>query len=86
MVRTQVLLDEEMYKQIKLKAFLNGKSFAATVRQLLSESLNGEGHKRRPRKKPLSSKDFSFIGSAIIGKRDNIGERHDEELNKGRRW
>ena len=84
MVRTQIILEEEMYRQIKYEAFLHGKSMAATIRNLLAVSLSREAKKKPSKKKYRSSKDFSFIGSASMGKVDNISERHDEELGKGR--
>ncbi|HUT54099.1 MAG TPA: hypothetical protein VM658_11975 [bacterium] len=84
MVRAQIILDEETYQRAKLEAFKNGKSMSAVVRKALRERWGIGDKKAKSRKKPLSSKDFKFIGSASMGKVDNISERHDEELGKGR--
>jgi hypothetical protein len=84
MVRAQIILDEETYRRAKLEAYRKGKSMSAVVRDELHERWGIGAKNKKSRKKPLSSKDFAFIGAATTGKPDNVSERHDEELGKGR--
>ena len=79
MVRTQIQLDEETYKEIKRLAYENGESMSAVVRELLARSLKkktGKGEKKHK----LKMSDFTFIGTMSGGPPYDVSERHDEIL------
>jgi len=78
MIRTQISLDEETYREIKRRAFQNNESMASVIRRLLKEAMSPKAKK----KKRLKLSDFTFIGSASEGKPDNVSERHDEILGE----
>ncbi|MBI3998749.1 MAG: ribbon-helix-helix protein, CopG family [Armatimonadetes bacterium] len=77
MKRTQVQLDEHLYEALRRRAFEQGRSISALVRESLAQYL-GTG-KRRPR---LSRDDFTFIGAGRSrqGRLSPVSERHDEAL------
>lgn len=81
MVRTQILLDESTYKELKRLAYTNNKSMSAVVRELLSDALDPGGNKK-DKKGRLKVSDFKFVGSFSSGKVDNVSERHDEVLGE----
>ena len=69
-------IDETTYRLARQKAFDNGVSFAALVRDALEQYLAHESGK------PLTFEDLGFVG---IGSSDQSGlspvsERHDEAL------
>ena len=75
MVRIQISLDEETYREIKLRACKTNQSMAAVVRGLLKEAIS---KKDMPKKKKMKLSDFAFIGAASEPRPDNVSERHDE--------
>ncbi|MBI4199422.1 MAG: CopG family transcriptional regulator [Chloroflexi bacterium] len=79
MKRTQVQLDEAMYHLLRRKAFEQGVSVAALLREALQEYL-GLATSRRPR-----LEEFRFIGSGQSAQGDlaPVSERHDKALAKG---
>ena len=79
MVRTQISLDDETYREIKRRAYENNQSMAAVIRGLLNKAIFKKG---KPKQKRLKLSDFAFIGSASEAKPDNVSERHDEILGE----
>jgi hypothetical protein len=77
MKRTQVQIDEATYEALRRLAYEQSKSVSAVVRALLSQALQPKG-----REKPLSLKDFKFIGAARSspGKLARVSTRHDDAL------
>lgn len=75
MKRTQIQLDEQIYRKLRDEAHAQHTSIAALVRQALSEHLA-----LGPRKRRLE--DFTFIGSGHSkqGDLEPVSERHDEAL------
>ena len=47
MVRTQISLDEETYREIKRRAYENNQSMASVIRALLDEALSKKGRQRK---------------------------------------
>ena len=76
MIRAHVQLDETTYRLARQKAFDNGVSFAALVRDALEHYLAREDGK------PLTIEDLGFvgIGSSDQGNLSPVSERHDEAL------
>ncbi len=76
MRRTQIQLDEPTYEMARRRAFSEGKSMAAVVREALTQYLgpSAEG--------PLTIDSFTFIGSGRSKPEDPrpLSERHDEAL------
>jgi negative regulator of replication initiation len=79
MIRTQISLDEETYREIKHRAYLNGESMASVIRRLLKEAMSPKAKK----KKRLKLSDFKFIGSVTAGEPTNTAVEHDEVLGEG---
>ena len=75
MIRTQIQLDEATYDMTRRKAFSEGTSMAAVVREALAQYL-------APTTEPLTVDSFSFIGSGRSkpGGPRPLSERHDEAL------
>ena len=83
MVRTQIQLEETMYRELKRLAYFRGASMGRTIRDLLAQALvAGQSGGKKPGKLKLS--DFRFIGSHATGRRHRDSERHDEIL--GDEW
>jgi hypothetical protein len=82
MIRTQLMLDEANYRELKRRAFLNNQSMSETAREIFSQHFGKNGGKRR-KKKGFRRSDFTFIG-CFASPRDNVSERHDEVLGEGR--
>ena len=86
MKRTQVQLDANTYEALRRRAFEQGRSLSALVRESLAEFLGTGKRKRR-----LTMQDFTFVGSGRSrqGRLTPVSERHDEALDeafmKGRR-
>lgn len=78
MKRTQVQLDEAMYRHLQRKASERGISLAALIREALREHLMADPTW------PKRPEDFKFIGSGRSAKSrfDPISERHDEALGE----
>ena len=76
MRRTQIQLDEPTYDMARRRAFSEGKSMAAVVREALTQYLT-PGAAR-----PMTMDDFTFIGSGRSKSGDPrpLSERHDEAL------
>lgn len=77
MKRTQIQIDPPIYEALRRRAFEQGRSLSALVRESLAEYL-GVG-KRSPR---LTSRNFSFVGAGRTrqGRLAPVSERHDEAL------
>ena len=76
MKRTQIQLKEETYESLRRRAFEEGCSIAAVIRNLLQEALVEPGSSKK-----LRIEEFTFIGSGRSGRKD-ISERHDEALGE----
>ena len=76
MRRTQIQLDEATYELARRRAFSEGKSIAAVVREALTQYLP-PGAAR-----PLTMDSLTFIGSGRSKSGDPrpLSERHDEAL------
>ena len=76
MKRTQLQLDEATHQLLRTRAFEEGTSLAALIRNILHQYL---GVKNAPGRK---LKDFQFIASGTSSQHDlkPISERHDEAL------
>ena len=77
MKRTQLQIEESTYEALRRRAYEEGKSISAVVRELLAEGL---GERRRERR--LTIDDFPFVGSGRTrqGALQPVSERHDEAL------
>lgn len=74
MRRIPIQLDEETYRLLKRRAFQEGKSLAAIVRESLARELSD--------RTPWSVKDLPFVGLGR-SKRDaieRVSENHDQAL------
>ncbi len=78
MRRLQIQLDESSYEALRRRAFERRQSLAATVRELLGQSL------RTARKRQRRLEDFTFVGSGKSPQPVRISEEHDEALGQGR--
>ena len=76
MIRAHVRLDEATYRLAREKAFDNGVSFAALVRDALEHYLAREDGKLLTIEDP----GFVGIGSSDQGNASPVSERHDEAL------
>ena len=78
MKRTQLQLDEDTYQLLRTKAFEQGITMAAMIREILHQFVSA------PNKPTPRLKDFTFIGSgsAAPSNLDPISERHDEALDQ----
>ena len=76
MKRTQVQLDEATYELTRQKAFAEGRSVSAVIREAVGQYLASPASRR------LTMSDFSFIGSGRSGPGDPrpLSERHDDAL------
>ena len=76
MRRTQIQLDDATYESTRGRAFSEGKSMAAVIREALAQYLVPTA------KRPLTIEDFTFIGSGRSKPSDPrpLSERHDEAL------
>ncbi len=76
MRRTQIQLDETTYEMARRRAFSEGKSMAAVVREALAEYLVPRATET------LTTDSFTFIGSGRSKPGDPrpLSERHDEAL------
>ena len=80
--RTQIQLDEETYRLARTRAFEQGISVAALVREALHAHLGLVGSR------PLRLDDFHFIGRGHGGRSPlgPISENHDAALAEDKRW
>ena len=88
MRRVEIRLEEATYTLARQRAAAEGISFAAFVRKAIERQLAPQGQQANPRhtrpenSKPVTIKEFSFIG---MGRSDQgdlspLSERHDEAL------
>ena len=79
MKRTQIQFDEQDYEVLRRKAFMEKKSIAGLIREIVKKELTDAGQTR-----PSSIKDFSFIGAGKSrqGKLRPVSVRHDEALEE----
>jgi hypothetical protein len=77
MKRTQIQIDERTYGALRRRAFREGRSISAVVRECLAVSLGLASGRRK-----TTIKDFTFIGAGRSRqeKLSPIPERHDEAL------
>ena len=78
MRRTQIQLDKPIYQLVRRRAYQQGKSLSAVVREALAEALGREPARR------LALRDFKSVG---IGRSRRealapVSERHDEALSE----
>ena len=78
MKRTQVQLDESTYNQARQKAFDEGISMAAVVREALAQYLTTDSTRA------LTVDDLGFVGvgKSHQGDLSPVSERHDEALEQ----
>jgi hypothetical protein len=79
MKRTQVQFDEEDYEVLRRKAFVEKKSIAGLIREIVKKEITHGG------KREISSiKDFRFIGAgrSSQGGLRPVSVRHDEALEE----
>ncbi|MCX5868983.1 MAG: hypothetical protein NT009_16145 [Proteobacteria bacterium] len=79
MKRAQIQLEEDMYDQLRRRAFQEKKSISGLVRDIL-----GKGITLPHRPRHLSIKDFKFVavGRSRQGPLKPVSERHDEALGE----
>ena len=77
MRRTQIQLDEPTYAELRRRAYEEGRSMAALIREALAHAFGTGTPPRR-----LSLSDFSFVGTGRSrqGALSPVSERHDEAL------
>lgn len=77
--RTQIQLDESTYQALRRRAFEEGCSLSALVREILGDALGTTG------KRPSTLGAFSFVASGTSRQGDlaPVSERHDEALMNG---
>lgn len=75
MRRAQIQLDEDLYTALRRRAYEQGRSMAAVVRDVLADALI-------PPKRMRSLDDFDFIGSGRSHQNPGhpVSEHHDEAL------
>jgi hypothetical protein len=73
----QIQFDEKTYQAIRRRAYDNGCSLSAVVRDLVERGLSLPKSKKK-----LSLRDLPFVGFARSkqGKLSPVSERHDEAL------
>ena len=78
MRRTQIQLDEETYQLARRRAYQQGKSLSAVVRETLADAFGREPARR------LALKDFKSVGIGRSRQRAlaPVSERHDEALSE----
>ena len=78
MKRTQIQLDESIYKLARQRAFDERISMAAVVREVLAQYLTTD---RAP---ALTIEDLGFVGVGSSNQADlsPVSERHDEALEQ----
>ncbi len=78
MKRTQIQLEEATYEILRRRAFEQGVSMAALLREALVDYLGVKPEKRR------SLREFGFVGSGESKQSElaPVSERHDEALTE----
>jgi hypothetical protein len=79
MKRAQIQLEEKTFEALRQRAFQEKKSIAGLIRELIDKEMS-----REIRLKPLSLKDFRFIGAgkSLQGPLEPVSERHDQALEE----
>ena len=77
MHRTQIQIDERTYAALRRRAYEEGRSLSALVRDMLAEAL---GTDRPPPKRSLAQFASIGVGRSRQGKLRPVSERHDEAL------
>lgn len=79
MKRTQIQFDEEDYEVLRRKAFVEKKSIAGLIREIVKKEIGDPGQRR-----PSSIKDFGFIGAGRSrqGRLRPVSVRHDAALEE----
>ena len=77
MKRTLIQLEEDMYNEIRRRAFQEKKSISGLIRGILGKQITLPNRSRH-----LSIKDFKFVaaGRSKQGTLRPVSERHDEAL------
>ncbi|MFH0788420.1 MAG: hypothetical protein V2B13_12505 [Pseudomonadota bacterium] len=77
MKRAQIQLEEETFEVLRQRAFQEKKSIAGVIRELIHREITLPAQQ-----KPLSIKDFRFIGAGKSrqGSLEPVSERHDQAL------
>jgi len=79
MKRAQIQLEEDMYNQLRRRAFQEKKSISALIREIVGKGITPPHGSRH-----LSIKDFKFVavGRSRQGPLKPVSERHDEALGE----
>jgi predicted CopG family antitoxin len=79
MKRAQIQLEEDMYDQLRRRAFQEKKSISGVIREMIRKGIT-----LRHASRHLSIKDFKFIavGRSRQGALKPVSERHDEALGE----
>ena len=82
MKRALIQMEEELYDQLRRKAFEEKKSISYLIRELVRKEISPPRRSRA-----LSIKDFRFIGAGRSrqGSFQPVSERHDEALEEALR-
>ncbi len=74
--RIQIQIDEGTYEALRRRAFLERRSLAGLIRELIRRELHPKARKR------LRMEDFSFIGAGASGEPNRVSEEHDRVLGE----
>jgi hypothetical protein len=79
MKRTQIQFDEQDYEVLRRKAFIEKKSIAGLIREIVKKEISAGGQRQRS-----SIKDFRFVGAGKSrqGALKPVSMRHDEALEE----
>ena len=79
MKRAQIQLEEELFDQLRRRAFQEKRSIAGVIREVLRKEMISPYRSRSS-----SMKDFRFVaaGRSRQGPLKPVSERHDEALEK----
>ena len=77
MKRTQIQLDDETYAALRRRAYEEGRSMSALVRETLSQAFGAQGTRGK-----ADVGDFGFVGVGRSRVRSDhpVSEHHDEAL------
>lgn len=79
MKRALIQLEEDMYDELRRRAFQEKKSISGLIRVMIKKQIELPNRSRR-----LSIKDFKFVavGRSRQGALKPVSERHDEALGE----
>jgi hypothetical protein len=79
MKRALIQLEEDMYDELRRRAFQEKKSISGLIRVMIKKQIELPNRSRR-----LSIKDFRFVGAGRSrqGTLKPVSERHDEALGE----